>query len=51
MRDVQLPAGAVSEADLELLKLTDDPEEVCSIIRAYVAKAHPEDVAIQDELR
>ena len=51
MRDVQLPAGVVSEADLELLKLTDDPEEVCSIIRAYVAKAHPEDVAIQDELR
>ena len=51
MRDVQLPAGVVSEADLELLKLTDDPEEVCSIIRAYVAKAHPEDVSIQDELR
>ena len=51
MRAVQLPAGAVSEQDLGLLKLTDDPEEVCSIIRAYVAKAHPEDISIEDELR
>ncbi|MDQ3127467.1 MAG: TIGR00730 family Rossman fold protein, partial [Chloroflexota bacterium] len=51
MRDVQVPAGAVSQGDLDLLKLTDDPEEVCEIIAAYVARAHPEDVAIQDELR
>jgi predicted Rossmann-fold nucleotide-binding protein len=45
MRAVQVPAGAISEADLALLKLTDDPDEVADIIRAYVAKAHPEDVA------
>jgi uncharacterized protein (TIGR00730 family) len=51
MRAVQVPAGAVSEADLDLLKLTDDPDEVCEIIRAYVAKAHPEDFTIQDEIR
>jgi len=51
MRAVQVPAGAVSEADLGLLKLTDDPDEVCEIIRAYVAKAHPEDFPIEDELR
>jgi uncharacterized protein (TIGR00730 family) len=51
MRAVQLPAGAVSEADIELLKLTDDAEEVSEIIAAYVAKAHPEDFPIQDELR
>jgi uncharacterized protein (TIGR00730 family) len=51
MRAVQVPAGAVSEADLDLLKLTDDPDEVCEIIRAYVAKAHPEDFPIEDELR
>jgi uncharacterized protein (TIGR00730 family) len=51
MRAVQLPAGAVSEADLELLKLTDDPQEVCDIIVAYVSKAHPEDFPIQDEVR
>jgi uncharacterized protein (TIGR00730 family) len=51
MRAVQVPAGAVSEADLDLLKLTDDPDEVCEIIRAYVAKAHPEDFPIEDEIR
>jgi uncharacterized protein (TIGR00730 family) len=51
MREVQLPAGAISESDLDLLKLTDDPAEVASIIGAYVAKAHPEDFPIQDELR
>ena len=47
----EVPAGAVSEADLGLLKLTDDPDEVCEIIRAYVAKAHPEDFPIEDEIR
>jgi uncharacterized protein (TIGR00730 family) len=51
MRAVQVPAGAVSEADLALLRLTDDPDEVCDIIRAYVAKAHPEDAPVEDELR
>jgi uncharacterized protein (TIGR00730 family) len=51
MRAVQVPAGAVSEGDLDLLKLTDDPDEVCEIIRAYVAKAHPEDFPIEDEIR
>jgi uncharacterized protein (TIGR00730 family) len=50
MRSVQLPRGAISEADLGLLKLTDDPEEVSKIIRTYVAKAHPEDVA-EGEIR
>jgi uncharacterized protein (TIGR00730 family) len=50
MRSTQLPAGAITEADLGLLKLTDDPDEVCRIIRTYVAKAHPEDVA-EGELR
>jgi hypothetical protein len=51
LREVQLPFGAVSEADLSLLKLTDDPDEVSDIIRTYVARAHPEDVKIEDELR
>jgi uncharacterized protein (TIGR00730 family) len=50
MRSTQLPFGAITEADLGLLKLTDDPDEVCQIIRTYVAKAHPEDVA-EGELR
>ncbi len=51
MRTVQVPAGAVTEADLDLLKLTDDPDEVCDVIVAYVAKAHPEDLGIEDEIR
>jgi uncharacterized protein (TIGR00730 family) len=50
MRSTQLPFGAITEADLGQVKLTDDPDEVCQIIRTYVAKAHPEDVA-EGELR
>jgi uncharacterized protein (TIGR00730 family) len=40
MRAVQLPAGAVTEADLALLRLTDDPDEVVSIVREYASRAH-----------
>ncbi len=50
MRATQLPAGAIAEADLGLLKLTDDPDEVVEIIKTYVAAAHPEDL-VQDEIR
>jgi hypothetical protein len=50
MRATQVKAGAVTAADVDLLKLTDDADEVCEIIRAYVAAAHPEDF-IQDEIR
>jgi len=50
MRATQLSAGAISEADIGLLKLTDDAEEVVDLIRTYVAAAHPEDV-VQDEIR
>jgi len=50
MEVTQLPAGAVSAEDVALLKLTDDPDEVCEIIRAYAGAGHPEDV-IQDEIR
>ena len=32
MRDVQLPAGAVAQADLDLLRVTDDPAEAVGII-------------------
>jgi uncharacterized protein (TIGR00730 family) len=35
MREVQLPAGAVTAHDVELLRLTDDVEEVVSIVREY----------------
>jgi hypothetical protein len=39
MRDVQLPAGAIAAADLELLRVTDDPVEAVRIITEY-AKAN-----------
>ena len=50
MREVQLPAGAISEADLELLKVTDDPEEVVDIVREYAARSHS-DVPTEGEIR
>src|SRR6476660_1651289 len=40
IRDVQLPAGAITEADLALLRLTDDPDEAVSIVHAYASRAH-----------
>jgi uncharacterized protein (TIGR00730 family) len=40
LRAVQLPAGAIGEADLQLLRVTDDPGEVVSTIRAYASRAH-----------
>jgi uncharacterized protein (TIGR00730 family) len=40
MREVQLPAGAISETDLGLLRLTDDPDEAVSIVQAYASRAH-----------
>ncbi|MCJ7710137.1 MAG: TIGR00730 family Rossman fold protein [Chloroflexi bacterium] len=39
MRDVQVPAGVITLADLDLLRITDDPLEAISIITAY-AKAN-----------
>jgi uncharacterized protein (TIGR00730 family) len=42
LRDVELPAGAIDEADLSLLKLTDDPDEVVRLIVAYVKGLHDE---------
>ena len=35
MRTTQLPAGVISEADIELLQLTDDPAEAARICEAY----------------
>jgi uncharacterized protein (TIGR00730 family) len=50
MRATQLAAGAINQADIDLLKITDDPDEVTEIIKAYVAKAKADD-PIQDEIR
>jgi hypothetical protein len=35
MRDVQLPAGAIAQADIDLLHVTDDPVEAVALITAY----------------
>jgi uncharacterized protein (TIGR00730 family) len=50
MRGVQLSAGAIAEKDLALLKLTDDPDEVVDIVRAYAARTH-DDIPAESELR
>jgi uncharacterized protein (TIGR00730 family) len=50
IRDVQLPAGAISVSDVELLRITDDPDEVCAIVTEYASRSHP-DVPAEDELR
>jgi len=39
MCEVQLPAGAINAADLDLLRVTDDPGEAVAMITAY-AKAN-----------
>jgi uncharacterized protein (TIGR00730 family) len=39
MRDVQLPAGAIGQGDLDLITITDDPAEAAAIIDAF-AKAN-----------
>ena len=35
MRDAQLAAGAIAQEDLDLLRVTDDPDEAVTIISAY----------------
>jgi uncharacterized protein (TIGR00730 family) len=50
MRTVQLPAGAITESDLDLLKLIDDPDEVVEIIRDYAARTH-DDIPSESEIR
>jgi uncharacterized protein (TIGR00730 family) len=50
LKSTQLPAGAIDQADLDIITLTDDADEVVEMILRYVARAHPEDV-VQDEIR
>ena len=50
MRKVQLPAGAITESDLDLLQLTDDADEVVRIVRAYAERGH-DDIPSEAELR
>jgi uncharacterized protein (TIGR00730 family) len=51
MRDVQLPAGAITAHDVELLKVTDDPDEVCSILRDYASRSDRPAPIEEDEIR
>ena len=38
LRDVQLPAGNIAPADIDLLTVTDDPEEAARIVEAYATE-------------
>jgi uncharacterized protein (TIGR00730 family) len=35
MREVQLPTGTIAQEDLDLLRVTDDPEEAAAMVVAY----------------
>jgi uncharacterized protein (TIGR00730 family) len=49
MRRTQLAAGAIAQVDLDLLQLTDDPDEVSRIIKSFVADRDSEvDASIRD---
>jgi uncharacterized protein (TIGR00730 family) len=51
LRNVQLAAGAISERDLSLLKLTDDPDEIVRLIVAYARSGDGAPAAAEGELR
>ena len=38
LRDVQLAAGVIGQEDIDLLTVTDDPEEAARIVEAYAAE-------------
>ena len=38
MREVQLPAGVIGQEDIDLLTVTDDPEEAARIVEAYATE-------------
>ena len=42
LRGVMLPAGAIAARDLDLLKLSDDPDEISELVWGYASKAHPD---------
>jgi uncharacterized protein (TIGR00730 family) len=48
IHDSLLARGAIEEADLDLLQVTDDPGEVVTIIQAYTAEAHEDAVPDAD---
>ena len=38
MREVQLPVGVINQEDIDLLTVTDDPEEAARIVEAYATE-------------
>jgi uncharacterized protein (TIGR00730 family) len=42
IRETLLASGAIDAADVDLLQMTDDPEEVVRIVRAFSAAGEPE---------
>ncbi len=51
MRKVQIPNGTVSAADFELIALTDDPAEVCRIVKSYAGDGRMRPSPSEAELR
>jgi uncharacterized protein (TIGR00730 family) len=48
MRETQLPAGAIAQADIDLLQVTDDPDDVCRIIKASMDDSPDADTSLRD---
>jgi hypothetical protein len=51
VREVLLPAGAIAPGDLELLQLTDDPDEAVRIITSFARREHADIPTAEGELR
>ncbi len=51
VRTTVLAAGAIGPADLDLIQLTDDPDEVVHIIQTFAARARSEPVGPETEIR
>lgn len=52
IRDTLLAGGAVAPGDLELLQVSDDPDEVVGMLRTYSAGAHADvEPALPDDQR
>ena len=52
MREVMLPRATISPQDLNLLRISDDPEEICKLVRdAYHASFNLSDPNREQSIR
>ena len=51
VRGTLLPSGAIAEADLDLLHVTDDPDEAVALVKAYSQRAREEPIGSESDLR